>query len=92
MSTQRPDAKRIYPKVRYCKPCATKRGACVLYGRMVMVETSVSESCEYENKYYNICSELLNLVSVAKVSAPLVFAERKEYNKQRSFGGSVKSL
>ena len=40
----------------------------------------MSESCEYENKYYNICSELLNLVSIAKVSAPLVFAERKEYN------------
>jgi hypothetical protein len=28
----------------------------------------------------------------AKVSAPLVFAEGKEYNKRRSFGGSVKSL
>ena len=64
----------------------------MLYGRMVMAETSVSESCEYENKYYNICSELQNLVSVAKVSAPLVFAEGKEYNKRRSFGGSVKSL
>ena len=54
MSTQRPDAKRIYPKVRYCKPCATKRGACVLYGRMVTAESASSESCE--NKYYNICS------------------------------------
>ena len=43
----------------------------------------MSESCEYENKYYNICSELLNLVSIAKVSVPLVFAERKEYNKRR---------
>ena len=41
---------------------------------------------------YNICSELQNLVSIAKVSAPLVFAERKEYNKRRSFGESVKSL
>ena len=40
----------------------------------------MSESCEYENKYYNICSELLNLVSIAKVSALLVFAEGKEYN------------
>ena len=29
---------------------------------------------------YNNCSELLNLVSIAKVPAPLVFAERKEYN------------
>ena len=29
---------------------------------------------------YNICCELLNLVSIAKVSAPLVFAKRKEYN------------
>ena len=48
---------------------------------MVMAETSVSESCE--NKYYNICSELQNLVSVAKVPAPLVFAEGKEYNKRR---------
>jgi hypothetical protein len=28
----------------------------------------------------------------AKVSAPLVFAEGKEYNERRSFGGSVKSL
>ena len=46
--------------------------------RMVMAETASSESCE--NKYYNICSELQNLVSIAKVSAPLVFAERKEYN------------
>ena len=54
---------------------------------MVMAETSVSEICEYENKYYNICSELQNLVSVAKVSAPLVFAEGKEYNKRRSFMG-----
>ena len=87
MSTQRPDAKRIYQKVRYCKPCATKRGACVLYGRMVMAESASSESCE--NKYYNICSVLQNLVSVAKVSAPLVFAERKEYNRRRSFGESV---
>ena len=59
---------------------------------MVMVESAVSESREYENKYYNICSELQNLVSIAKVSAPLVFAERKEYNKRRSFGGGVKSL
>ena len=50
-----------------------KRGACVLYGRMVMAETSESESCEYENKYYNICSELQNLVSIAKVSAPSCF-------------------
>lgn len=41
---------------------------------------------------YNICSELQNLVSIAKVSASLVFAEGKEYNKRRSFGGSVKSL
>ena len=41
---------------------------------------------------YNICSELLNIVSVAKVSAPLVFAERKEYNKRRSFGGGAESL
>ena len=32
---------------------------------------------------YNICSELQDLVSVAKVSAPLVFAEGKEYNKRR---------
>ena len=48
-----------------------------------MAESSVSESCEYENKYYNICSELQNLVSIAKVSAPLVFAEGKEYNKRR---------
>ena len=32
---------------------------------------------------YNICSELQNLVSIAKVSAPLVFAEGKEYNKRR---------
>ena len=40
----------------------------------------MSESCEYEKKYYNICSELQDLVFVAKVSAPLVFAERKEYN------------
>ena len=38
----------------------------------------MSESCEYENKYYNICSELLNLVFVAKVSAPSCFAEGKE--------------
>ena len=52
----------------------------MLYGRMVMAESAVSESCEYENKYYNICSELQNLVSIAKVSVPLVFAERKEYN------------
>ena len=29
---------------------------------------------------YNNCSELLNLVSIAKVSALLVFAEGKEYN------------
>ena len=28
----------------------------------------------------NICSELQNLVSIAKFSAPLVFAEGKEYN------------
>ena len=48
-----------------------------------MAESSVCESCEYENKYYNICSELQNLVSIAKVSAPLVFAEVKEYNKRR---------
>ena len=40
----------------------------------------MSESCEYENKYYNICFELQNLVSIAKVSVPLVFAEGKEYN------------
>ena len=45
-----------------------------------MAESSVCESCEYENKYYNICSVLQNLVSIAKVSAPLVFAEGKEYN------------
>ena len=32
---------------------------------------------------YNICSELQNLFSVANVSAPLVFAEGKEYNRQR---------
>ena len=32
---------------------------------------------------YNNCSELLNLVSIAKVPAPLVFAEGKEYNKWR---------
>ena len=35
---------------------------------------------------------LQNLVSVAKVSAPLVFAEGKEYNKRRSFGGGGISL
>ena len=28
----------------------------------------------------------------AKISAPLVFAGGKEYNRQCSFGGSVKSL
>ena len=32
---------------------------------------------------YNICSELQNLVSIAKVSAPLVFVEGKEHNKRR---------
>ena len=48
--------------------------------RTSLAETSVSESCEYENKYYNICSELQNLVSIAKVSALLVFAAGKEYN------------
>ena len=29
---------------------------------------------------YNNCSELQNLVSIAKVPAPLVFAEGREYN------------
>ena len=37
---------------------------------------------------YNICCELQNLVSIAKVSAPLVFAEVKEYNKRR-FGNKI---
>ena len=46
----------------------------------------MSEICEYENKYYNICSELQNLFSVANVSVPLVFAEGKEYNKRRFWG------
>ena len=50
---------------------------------MVMAETSVSESCEYENKYYNICTVSQDLVFVANVSAPLVFAEGKEYNNRR---------
>ena len=80
MSTQRPDAKRIYPKVRYCKPCASSVGLVCFIERTSLAETSVSEICEYENKYYNICSELQNLVSIAKVSALLVFAEGKEYN------------
>ena len=90
MSTQRPDAKRIYPKVRYCKPCALSVGLVCFIGRTSLGESASSESCE--NKYYNICPGLQNLVSIAKVSAPLVFAEGKEYNKRRSFGGSVKSL
>ena len=55
-------------------------GLVCFIGRTSLEETSVSEICEYENKYYNICSELLNLVSIAKVSASLVFAEGKEYN------------
>ena len=55
-------------------------GLVCFMGRTSLAEMSSSESCEYENKYYNICSVLQNLVSVAKVSAPLVFAERKEYN------------
>ena len=48
---------------------------------MVMVESASSECGGDENKYYNICSELQNLFSIAKFSAPLVFAEGKEYNK-----------
>ena len=55
-------------------------GLVCIIERTSLAETSVSERCEYENKYYNICSELLNLVSIANVSVPLVFAERKEYN------------
>ena len=55
-------------------------GLVFFIGRTSLEETSVSEIYEYENKYYNICSELQNLFSVANVSAPLVFAEGKEYN------------
>ena len=130
ISTPRPDAKRIYPKVRFCKPYTSSVGLVCIIGKTVMAEKSSFESGEHENKYYrdtcktscmggaasslpairrctgnedvaspgfckclyNICCELQNLVSIAKVSAPFVFAEGKEYNKRRSFGGSVKSL
>ena len=80
MSTPRPDAERIYQKFVTTSPALPSVGLVCFMGRTSLAESPSSESCEYENNYYNICSELLNLVSIAKVSALLVFAEGKEYN------------
>ena len=80
MLTPLPAAERIYQKFVTASPALPSVGLVCFIERTSLAETSVSESCEYENKYYNICSELQNLVSIAKFSAPLVFAERNEYN------------
>ncbi len=56
MSTQRPDAERIYQKFVTASPALPSVGLVCIIGRTVMAESVSSECGGDENKYYNICS------------------------------------